>query len=353
MSRYLMTQESKPGLIDLAAAGRLLLLVTAFSVASCSDEKPPESTATDDTATTQQTPVIDQPPPPATPEEALLDALSAVDRPVEDRARDEFRKPDAVLNYFGVQPGQSVVELIAGGGYYTEILSRYLGPQGRLYVTRLSDKERAARLSTVVVLQDLAQVPADSVDFAFTSLNYHDMVNLGTDRVTLLAQIMRVLKPGATFGVIDHAAEEKSADRDVGTLHRIDEQFVKDEVTAAGFQWVDSSDVLRHPEDDRRTRVMETAIRGRTDQFVLKFVKPLPQAVTNENTEGALSVADDEINNGADAGATEVPVIVPALQSISEVPSEQPSAPEVVEPASAEVAPAAVESAESAIAPSD
>ena len=82
------------------------------------------------------------------------------------------------------------------------------------------------------------------------------------------------LKPGGVFIVLDHAAERGSGLRDTDTLHRIDEAAVKKEVEAAGFKFVGESEVLRNPNDPRTKLVFDPSIRGKTDQFILKFRKP-------------------------------------------------------------------------------
>jgi predicted methyltransferase len=105
-------------------------------------------------------------------------------------------------------------------------------------------------------------------------LFYHDTYWQGVDRQAMLAGIMQALKPGGIFALIDHSAEPGSKDRDVKTLHRVDEALVREEVLAAGFELVAESDLLRHPEDDRTINVFDAALRGKTDRFVYKFRKP-------------------------------------------------------------------------------
>jgi predicted methyltransferase len=116
-------------------------------------------------------------------------------------------------------------------------------------------------------------IPPGTIDIVFTSQNYHDIVGRNIPRAPILVQIESVLKPGGIFAVTDHSAEDGSGTRDTNTLHRIDEQVVKDEVMAAGFELVGESDVLRHSDDPRTARVTDPVIRGKTDQFVLKFRK--------------------------------------------------------------------------------
>jgi predicted methyltransferase len=208
--------------------------------------------------------------------EAIAAAVASPDRPADDVARDADRKPADVLTYFEVHPGEVVFELVAGGGYYTELFSRAVGPSGRVVATRLAPERLTdGRLPNVTdgADRDWGFAP-NSVDLAFTSLNYHDLINLKVDRPALLRDILTVLKPGGTLAVIDHAAADGSGIRDVGTLHRVDEAAVVSEITAAGFELVDTSGLLRHPEDGRTLPVFDPKIRGKTDQFILKFRKP-------------------------------------------------------------------------------
>ena len=217
-----------------------------------------------------------KPAPPPTVSKAITAAVSDPARPPADVERDADRKPAQTLAFFDVKPGQVVFEFVAGGGYFTELLSRTVGSAGHVTATRVA-KERVAdgRLANVTAVEDSAWgLAPNSVDLAFTALNYHDVVNLKIDRAPLLANILTILKPGAIFAVIDHSAQSGSGARDVGTLHRIDEAQVVAEVKAAGFELVGTSDLLRNPNDARTLAVFDPSIRGKTDQFMLKFRKP-------------------------------------------------------------------------------
>jgi predicted methyltransferase len=115
------------------------------------------------------------------------------------------------------------------------------------------------------------------VDVAFTVQNYHDYPDkfMGpTDPAILDKDVFAALKPGGTYIVIDHVAEAGSGLRDTDTLHRIDPALVKRQVEAAGFEYVDESDVLRNPADDHTLKVFDPTVRGHTDQFAYKFRKP-------------------------------------------------------------------------------
>jgi predicted methyltransferase len=120
-------------------------------------------------------------------------------------------------------------------------------------------------------------VAPEKLDIVWTSQNYHDLHDKffgPADVPAVNKAIYDALKPGGIYVVLDHAAEAGSGLRDTDTLHRIDEAAVKKEVEAAGFKLVAESNVLRNPADPHTAKVFDPAIRGRTDQFILKFRKP-------------------------------------------------------------------------------
>jgi predicted methyltransferase len=207
---------------------------------------------------------------------AIADAVANPERPNADRERDGHRRPAEVLTFFGVEPGMTVLEFIAGGGYYTEILSQVVGEDGHVYATRLSEQRNAdGRLTNVTALDQEWSLDSGSVDVVFTALNYHDLYNVeGLDIDALLARFHDVLRPGGVMAVIDHAAEDGSGTRDTNTTHRIDEAVVVEDFTRAGFELAETSDLLRNSDDDRTQNVFAPGLRGQTDRFVLKFVKP-------------------------------------------------------------------------------
>jgi predicted methyltransferase len=131
--------------------------------------------------------------------------------------------------------------------------------------------------SNVSVLQQplaTLSVPAP-VDLVFTAQNYHDLHNIPSlDIAAFNKSVFDALKPGGLYVVLDHSAEAGSDVRDTNTLHRIDEAAVKKEVTAAGFEFVGASKILANPADPRTAKVFDPSIRGKTDQFILKFRKP-------------------------------------------------------------------------------
>jgi predicted methyltransferase len=263
----------------------LACMLASVLVSGCGPEKPAtETAATTEAPVTTQVPAEIEPatvttaaePQSAEVSAAIAAAVAHPDRPAEDVARDADRLPALVLTYFDVHPGEVVFELVAGGGYFTELFSRTVGESGRVVATRLApERLTGGRLPNVTAAddRDWALAPG-SVDLVFTALNYHDLINLKVDRATLLQSLLTILKPGGVFAVIDHSAAAQSGTRDVGTLHRVDEAVVAAEISAAGFELADTSELLRHPDDDRTLAVFDPNIRGKTDQFILKFRKP-------------------------------------------------------------------------------
>jgi predicted methyltransferase len=221
-------------------------------------------------------------------------AVADSNRPAADKDRDAGRKPAETLAFTGVKPGAQVAELLPGGGYFTRLFSKAVGDSGHVYALVPAPRtdapagapDFAARVKVIaadphyanvsVVVEPFSQlgVPAP-VDLVWTSQNYHDLHNIpGLDLGVFNKLVFDDLKPGGIYLVLDHAAEAGSGVRDTSTLHRIDAQAVKDEVVAAGFVFVGASDLLRNTGDPHTAKVFDPAVRGKTDQFILKFRKP-------------------------------------------------------------------------------
>lgn len=218
---------------------------------------------------------------------AYVSAAVANPARAADAKDDDRRQLAAIMAFAEVKPGDTVLELVPGSGYWTRVFSGIVGPDGKVYAAvpapmeKYSEKTMAlpGELGNVEVLMQ----PADAlsaptpVDVAFTAQNYHDYPNefMGpTDPALLNAAVFAALKPGGLWIVIDHAAEAGSGLRDTETLHRIDPATVREQAEAAGFEFVGESDVLRNPDDDHTLKVFDPKVRGVTDQFVYKFRKP-------------------------------------------------------------------------------
>jgi len=220
-------------------------------------------------------------------------AIAATDRTDKDRALDAGRKPGEVFAFFKLAPGQKVGELFAGPGYSTELMARILGPEGKLYAQNTTDvlerfarKPLAERLAKPVMANTKAvEAPTETpfpvapgeLDAVICILNYHDFVWQKADRAKINAAVLAALKPGGVYGMVDHSAKAGTGLADVETLHRIDEETLKQEILAAGFKLDAESDALRNPADARDWNSSPKAAadrRGQSDRFTLRFVKP-------------------------------------------------------------------------------
>ena len=223
---------------------------------------------------------------------------SAVDNPARsaaDRERDAGRRPAEVLEFFGVRPGMTVLDLFSGGGYYTEILANVVGDDGRVvaqtnaaYQQFVGDEatnryadDRLPNVEILLAENNELDLPAAEFDAILMILSYHDIYFVNAengwpkiDGPKLLAELYEGAKPGAALGIVDHYAEAGSPPDTGNTTHRIDPQIVIDEVEAAGFRLDERSDMLRNTADDYSRNVFDDEVRGKTDRFVLRFVKP-------------------------------------------------------------------------------
>lgn len=219
-------------------------------------------------------------------------AVAASNRSETDRLRDEGRQPAEIMTFYGVEPGDRVAELMAGAGYYVTLLSNAVGETGKVYAlnnawmnnnyARRGSNPLRERIETQG-LSNVEEVAAEledpgfesgSLDAVFMVLFYHDTYWLETDREAMNQAVLDALKPGGVYAIVDHAAERGSGARDVQTLHRVDAVTVRDEIVAAGFELAAESDLLRHDADDRSKMVFAQGLRGFTDRFVYKFIKP-------------------------------------------------------------------------------
>ena len=222
------------------------------------------------------------------PSAAISAAVADPARPAADTARDAERKPAQIVAFAGVKPGDTVVELMPGGGYFTRILSKTVGPKGHVYglVPEGFAKRPgaldginalAAQYGNVTIMPvDLASftIPAPA-DVVWTSENYHDFHNGPTANIPGLNKaVFAALKPGGVYYIEDHAAAKGAGTTTTSTLHRIEAAATIKEVEAAGFKLDGQSDLLANPADTHDKAVFDPSIRGKTDKFALRFRKP-------------------------------------------------------------------------------
>lgn len=227
----------------------------------------------------------------AAPSTAVTAAVADKGRPEADTKRDADRKPAEMLDFAGVKPGDKVADFIPGGGYFTRIFAKAVGPTGKVFaVTNPPAPNATAPAPILAVAADPQygnitvvstgigsfQLP-EQVDVFWTSQNYHDLylTRFNLDVPAAVKTIYDSVKPGGVFIVLDHvAASGAEVGPTANTLHRIDPAAVRKTVEAAGFKFEGESKVLANPADDHTKGVFDASLRGHTDQFVYKFRKP-------------------------------------------------------------------------------
>jgi predicted methyltransferase len=221
--------------------------------------------------------------------DVLRGAIDAAPRSAEDKAQDAGRKAPEVLAFVGVKSGATVLDLIAAGGWYTEVLSAAVGPAGKVYAQNpdvvlkmrdgANDKALTARLAdnrlgNVIRLDKPVEnlgLAAGSLDVVFTSMNWHDISNNDPAVAAATLEVLKgLLKSGGVIGIVDHNGV---AGADNKTLHRIEKAVVIAQATAAGLA-VTESPVLENPADDHTKGPFDPSLRGNTDRFVLRLTKP-------------------------------------------------------------------------------
>ncbi len=212
-------------------------------------------------------------------------------RPQEDKERDAARKPAEMVAFAQIKPGQIVLDYMPGKGYFTRIFSAAVGTQGTVYAVVpqfLIEKFKGRPLPPSISLEpgytNVHDVISNDVtlnipvkaDLIWTSQNYHDVHIMGgaTGIAQLNKATFEALKPGGLYIVLDHAGATGQDDATMAKLHRIDRALVVKEVTAAGFVLDGESMALTNPADPHNVAIFDASIRGKTDQFILRFKKP-------------------------------------------------------------------------------
>lgn len=256
-----------------------LILSAALTLAACGGEPEVESAAK--TAADPGQTVV--------PDLAIL--LVSESRTEADRARDAGRKPLEVIAALGIEPGMKVLDVIAASGWYTEVLSLAVGPDGHVathntaFTLQMRDGANEQALTKRLAndrLPNVSRLDKEIADFsaedgrfdaALTALNLHDIYNRGGDAAAIGAMraVYSVLKPGGVFGVIDHQGIDG---QDNEALHRMWKTDAIRVAEAAGFVVEADLGVLHFHDDDMTKHMRDDSVRGRTHRFLLKLRKP-------------------------------------------------------------------------------
>lgn len=214
--------------------------------------------------------------------------------PPANPATDPTIKASEVIAFMGLKPGEKIADIF--GGRVDGVFAQTVGPNGKVYSVVPAELVKAEKQGQAALdsLKGLAAstggtvvvsspglaamgLPANSLDVVFIRQNYHDLYDpfLGpADVPNFNKEVFAALKPGGEFVIQDHSAPAGSGLGSTNTTHRIDEERVKADMKAAGFVLDGESKIFANPDDDRTKLVFNPAVRGKTDQFLLKFKKP-------------------------------------------------------------------------------
>lgn len=271
----------------------LVLTLGSFALATtgCNkdDSTPAQSAGPSERATPAESA------PAATASSSFAAVLKSPERLAGDAAEDAYRNPTEILRLLELQPGMRVIDYFAGGGYYTELLSRIVGPDGTViaynndaYMKYAADKpaqrygnDRLPNVEQVTSAPESLSIGEGTLDAALIVNAYHDLHWKSkdgswpaTDPQASLAALARALKPNAVVVVMDHVAEAGSDPAvSVDALHRIDPEIIKRDFAAAGFELETQSDAFRNPQDKLSVGVFDPAVLHKTDRVLFKFRK--------------------------------------------------------------------------------
>ncbi|GAB4541262.1 MAG: class I SAM-dependent methyltransferase [Parvularculaceae bacterium] len=226
---------------------------------------------------------------------AIEAAVANEMRTPENAARDADRKPAEVIAFFEIEPGETVLDLFSGGGYYTEILSGVVGPEGVVYAHQTANERfeqnrealeaQFAPFGNIVLLPTAAGEPfaledgsVDTVIFVNILHHFHYDETTPDERperaTALYSEVMRVLKPGGVFGVVEHEAVPGASRQQTAEWHRITRDQAVADITGAGFILEAEADIHRNPDDDMANAWFDAGLRGKTNRIVHRYVKP-------------------------------------------------------------------------------
>lgn len=254
----------------------------------------------------------------------VTQAVNDAGRPPGDKERDSARHPAELVAFSGIKPGSKVVDFVPGGGYYTRILAKLVGPKGKVYAVApmragyrdlealIAENRKAVRdgktprgnpVDPVLAIQNIAEYPnvtamlemlwqydgqmsvPEQVDAVWTTENYHDLHNPGMGVNAMMPSVNKAifaaLKPGGVYLVTDHSAAKGTGFTQTQSLHRADMEAVKAEVLAAGFVLDGESTLLSNASDDRAKSSIDPVMHDKTEIFALRFKKPANAPATD------------------------------------------------------------------------
>jgi len=224
---------------------------------------------------------------------SVAEVLASPGRLESDLARDKRSHPEVIIELLEIKAGDRVADIFAGGGYYSEIIGQLVTPGGEVlmhnnqaYISFVGDalKKRFDGRELVGVQRhdrevDNLDLGEGSLDAAMIIMSYHDLYHTtegwpAIDKTDFMGQIVRALKPGGRFLIVDHAAAAGTGSDSAQDLHRIEEAFARRDVESYGLKYTGKSDALQNPDDDYSMIVFDPKVRGKTDRFILVFEKP-------------------------------------------------------------------------------
>lgn len=198
------------------------------------------------------------------------------------------------MAFAGIAPGMKIADVFGGGGYWTELMARAVGPEGHVRLVnntpylQFAGEEVKPRFEgdrlpntelRVVETCDL-KLGRKTFDMIVIFMSYHDLCYVdekdgwpGIDASGFLDQLHAALKPGGRLLIVDHAAAAGSGNAPAQALHRIDEAFAKKDIASHGFELEKTWDGYRNPGDDLTKLVFDPAVRGKTDRFTHLYRK--------------------------------------------------------------------------------
>jgi len=224
----------------------------------------------------------------------VQDAMNKPGRLQADIERDARSRPDEVIPMLRLEPGDRVADIFGGSGYYSELLASVVGSGGevilqnneayRQFVSAALDQRFEGRdPGSITILNSEAddlKLGENRLDAALIIMSYHDLFYDDTengwpqiDDADFIAQIWRALKPDGRFLIVDHVAPAGTAAAASKPLHRIEEAYAIKRLASQGFQLAGFNEALRNPDDDHGVIVFDSAVRGKTDRFILVFEK--------------------------------------------------------------------------------